>query len=35
MGLPGSSGPGAVQIFTHGATAASGVAAAEFLIGAR
>jgi beta-N-acetylhexosaminidase len=35
MGLPGPSGPGAVQIFTHGATAASGVAAAEFLIGAR
>ena len=27
--------PGAVQIFTHGATAASGVAAAEVLVGAR
>lgn len=35
MGLPGSGTPGAVQIFTHGATAASGVAAAEVLSGAR
>lgn len=34
MGLPGSTAPGAVQIFTHGATAASGVAAAEVLTGA-
>ncbi|MFE7312156.1 glycoside hydrolase family 3 protein [Streptomyces sp. NPDC057555] len=33
MGLPGDSLPGAVQIFTHGATAASGVAAAEALAG--
>ncbi|MYS23460.1 beta-N-acetylhexosaminidase [Streptomyces sp. DvalAA-14] len=35
MGLPGDSVAGAVQIFTHGATAASGVAAAEVLVGAR
>ncbi|RLU81303.1 sugar hydrolase [Streptomyces griseocarneus] len=35
MGLPGSAVPGAVQIFTHGASAASGVAAAEVLAGAR
>ncbi|WP_329137647.1 glycoside hydrolase family 3 protein [Streptomyces sp. NBC_01476] len=35
MGLPGDSGAGAVRIFTHGATAASGVAAAEVLVGAR
>lgn len=35
MGLPGASVPGALQIFTHGATAASGVAAAEVLVGAR
>ncbi|MGW1029989.1 glycoside hydrolase family 3 protein [Streptomyces sp. NPDC002577] len=35
MGLPGAAVPGAVQIFTHGATAASGVAAAEVLAGAR
>jgi beta-N-acetylhexosaminidase len=35
MGLPGPAGPGAVQIFTHGATAASGVAAAEILVGSR
>ncbi|MET9479815.1 glycoside hydrolase family 3 protein [Streptomyces sp. NPDC006638] len=34
MGLPGATAPGAVQIFTHGATAASGVAAAEVLVGA-
>jgi beta-N-acetylhexosaminidase len=33
MGLPGPAVPGAVQIFTHGATAASGVAAAEILAG--
>jgi beta-N-acetylhexosaminidase len=33
MGLPGGSAPGALQIFTHGATAASGVAAAEVLAG--
>ncbi|SEG16364.1 beta-N-acetylhexosaminidase [Actinacidiphila yanglinensis] len=33
MGLPDDSGAGAVRIFTHGATAASGVAAAEVLIG--
>jgi len=33
MGLPGPDAPGAVQIFTHGATAASGVAAAEVLAG--
>ncbi|MFI7099146.1 glycoside hydrolase family 3 protein [Streptomyces sp. NPDC050161] len=35
MGLPGAAAPGAVQIFTHGATAASGVAAAEVLAGPR
>jgi beta-N-acetylhexosaminidase len=35
MGLPGAPVSGAVQIFTHGATAASGVAAAEVLAGAR
>ncbi|MEU6141205.1 glycoside hydrolase family 3 protein [Streptomyces sp. NPDC047081] len=35
MGLPGTSLPAAAQIFTHGATAASGVAAAEVLAGAR
>ncbi|MFC4034855.1 glycoside hydrolase family 3 protein [Streptomyces polygonati] len=35
MGLPGDSTAGAVRIFTHGATAASGVAAAEVLVGAR
>lgn len=35
MGLPSATAPGAVQIFTHGATAASGVAAAEILVGAR
>ncbi|MGW1209388.1 glycoside hydrolase family 3 protein [Streptomyces sp. NPDC002499] len=35
MGLPGAGLSGAVQIFTHGATAASGVAAAEVLTGAR
>ncbi len=35
MGLPDDSGAGAVRIFTHGATAASGVAAAEVLVGAR
>ncbi|MFE6685008.1 glycoside hydrolase family 3 N-terminal domain-containing protein [Streptomyces sp. NPDC057743] len=35
MGLPGDSLPGAVQLLTHGATAASGVAAAEVLAGAR
>ncbi|MBY8881452.1 glycoside hydrolase family 3 protein [Actinacidiphila acidipaludis] len=35
MGLPGPDAPGAVQIFTHGATAASGVAAAEVLAGRR
>ncbi|SEO79877.1 glycoside hydrolase family 3 protein [Actinacidiphila rubida] len=35
MGIPGPNAPGAVQIFTHGATAASGVAAAEVLVGAR
>lgn len=35
MGLPGAgtAAPGAVQIFTHGATAASGLAAAEVLTG--
>lgn len=34
MGLPGAGGAsGAVQVFTHGATAASGVAAAEVLAG--
>ncbi|GAA2652539.1 glycoside hydrolase family 3 N-terminal domain-containing protein [Streptomyces lunalinharesii] len=31
MGLPSDALPGAVRIFTHGATAASGVAAAEVL----
>lgn len=35
MGLPGNEAPGAVHIVTHGATTASGVAAAEALIGAR
>ena len=35
MGLPDDSGAGALRIFTHGATAASGVAAAEVLSGAR
>jgi len=35
MGLPGPGAAGAVQIFTHGATAASGVAAAEVLAGGR
>ncbi|MFJ2829837.1 glycoside hydrolase family 3 protein [Streptomyces sp. NPDC087263] len=35
MGLPGAAVPGARQIFTHGATAASGVAAAEVLVGSR
>ncbi|MEU6852892.1 glycoside hydrolase family 3 protein [Actinacidiphila alni] len=35
MGLPGATAPGAAQIFTHGATAASGVAAAEVLAGTR
>ncbi|WP_234539266.1 glycoside hydrolase family 3 protein [Streptomyces shenzhenensis] len=34
MGLPGTVVPSAAQIFTHGATAASGVAAAEVLAGA-
>ncbi|MER6534515.1 glycoside hydrolase family 3 protein [Streptomyces sp. 900105755] len=34
MGLPGTVAPSAAQIFTHGATAASGVAAAEVLAGA-
>ncbi|MGW7370138.1 glycoside hydrolase family 3 N-terminal domain-containing protein, partial [Streptomyces sp. NPDC054841] len=34
MGLPGAAVPGAAQIFTHGATAASGVAVAEVLAGA-
>ncbi|MFD8810544.1 glycoside hydrolase family 3 protein [Streptomyces sp. NPDC059627] len=34
MGLPGTVVPSAAQIFTHGATAASGVAAAELLAGA-
>ncbi|GAA1965067.1 glycoside hydrolase family 3 protein [Kitasatospora viridis] len=33
MGLPGEQTPGAVHIATHGATTASGVAAAEALIG--
>lgn len=33
MGLPGPVAPGAVHISTHGATAASGVAAAEVLAG--
>ncbi|MCX4746174.1 glycoside hydrolase family 3 protein [Kitasatospora sp. NBC_01287] len=35
MGLAGTSTPGAVHIVTHGATTASGVAAAEVLVGAR
>lgn len=35
MGLPGGTAQGSVQIFTHGATAASGVAAAEILAGGR
>ncbi|MFD3587856.1 glycoside hydrolase family 3 protein [Streptomyces sp. NPDC058683] len=35
MGLPGAPVPAAAQIFTHGATAASGVAAAEVLAGVR
>ncbi|WP_405591409.1 glycoside hydrolase family 3 protein [Streptomyces sp. NBC_01190] len=35
MGLPTPSAHGAVQIFTHGATAASGVAAAEVIAGGR
>lgn len=35
MGLPGADVPGAVRLFTHGATAASGVAAAEVLAGPR
>ncbi|WP_405810747.1 glycoside hydrolase family 3 protein [Streptomyces sp. NBC_00210] len=35
MGLPGAAVPAAVHIFTHGATAALGVAAAEVLVGAR
>ncbi|WP_128379010.1 glycoside hydrolase family 3 protein [Streptomyces cavernae] len=35
MGLPGTPVPGVVQIFTHGATTASGVAAAEVLAGVR
>ncbi|GAA3716887.1 glycoside hydrolase family 3 protein [Streptomyces tremellae] len=36
MGLPGAAtAPGALHIFTHGATAASGVAAAEVLAGSR
>ncbi|MBP0457519.1 glycoside hydrolase family 3 protein [Streptomyces montanisoli] len=35
MGLPGASAPGAVRICTLGATAASGVAAAEVLAGTR
>ncbi|MEW1777719.1 glycoside hydrolase family 3 protein [Streptomyces sp. NPDC086777] len=34
MGLPGTVAASAAQIFTHGATAASGVAAAEVLAGA-
>ncbi|WP_037762909.1 glycoside hydrolase family 3 protein [Streptomyces sp. FXJ7.023] len=33
MGLPGTDGAAAAQIFTHGASAASGVAAAEILAG--
>ncbi|OSC57764.1 sugar hydrolase [Streptomyces sp. Alain-F2R5] len=33
MGLPGACGTGAARIFTHGASAASGVAAAEVLTG--
>ncbi|MHA6758227.1 glycoside hydrolase family 3 protein [Streptacidiphilus sp. PAMC 29251] len=35
MGLPGHVAPGALHIVTHGATTASGVAAAEALIGNR
>ncbi|MGQ4511094.1 glycoside hydrolase family 3 N-terminal domain-containing protein [Streptomyces sp. DW26H14] len=36
MGLPGAAAaPGALHVFTHGATAASGVAAAEMLAGGR
>ncbi|WP_327064705.1 glycoside hydrolase family 3 protein [Kitasatospora sp. NBC_01302] len=35
MGLPGDTAPGAVHIVTHGATTASGVAAAEALAGLR
>ncbi|MEU5299899.1 hypothetical protein ACH4YO_13820 [Streptomyces noursei] len=35
MGLPGDGLPGAVRIFTHGATAACGVAAAEVLAAGR
>ncbi|EFD65957.1 hypothetical protein SSPG_01597 [Streptomyces lividans TK24] len=31
MGLPGAGAAAAAQIFTHGASAASGVAAAEAL----
>ncbi|MGV9393612.1 glycoside hydrolase family 3 protein [Streptomyces olivaceus] len=34
MGLPGTDGAATAQIFTHGASAASGVAAAEILAGA-
>ena len=34
MGVPGTTAPGAVHIITHGATTASGVAAAEALAGA-
>jgi beta-N-acetylhexosaminidase len=34
MGLPGAEGSEAVRIATHGATTASGVAAAELLVGA-
>ncbi|MFE9391909.1 glycoside hydrolase family 3 protein [Streptomyces sp. NPDC006784] len=35
MGLPGATAEGAAQIYTHGASAASGVAAAEVLAGDR
>jgi beta-N-acetylhexosaminidase len=35
MGLPAAPAAGAAYITTHGATTASGVAAAELLIGAR
>ncbi|WP_370114141.1 glycoside hydrolase family 3 protein [Streptacidiphilus sp. MAP12-33] len=35
MGLPGTARPGAVHIVTHGATTASGVAAAETLLARR
>ncbi|MCK7622175.1 glycoside hydrolase family 3 protein [Streptomyces sp. RS10V-4] len=35
MGLPGGPLPGAVRLYTHGATAACGVAAAEALAGSR